>query len=104
MNQVKVPTGQVPGYLTVREAAQKLNVQWKRVGHWCATGRLYAVKIADVWLIPEESLERFQVPQEGLDYEGVRRPKGDPPKSRRQRHRAPNANGSRRSSARKKVS
>ena len=43
-------------YMTLKEAAEKWGVTPRRVNYYCAAGRIPgAVKMAGVWLIPQET-------------------------------------------------
>ncbi len=44
-------------YMTLKEAAEKWGVTPRRVNYYCAGGRIHgAVKMAGVWLIPNNDL------------------------------------------------
>jgi excisionase family DNA binding protein len=57
----------IPGYCTVPEAAEKLQLDISMVRRYCQLGRLTAAKMGGTWLIWEENLETFE-----------RRPPGNP--------------------------
>ncbi|MCR1918473.1 DNA-binding protein [Frisingicoccus caecimuris] len=43
-------------YMTLKEASEKWDVTPRRVNYYCAGGRIpTAVKMADVWLIPQKT-------------------------------------------------
>ena len=52
-------------YLSVREAAQVLQVQPRSGTRYCATGRLTAHRVFDRWVISENALATFQRPRNG---------------------------------------
>ncbi len=49
-----------PGYLTVKEAAEKLALSEARVKALCKSGRLVAEKFGWAWSIKESDLKEFE--------------------------------------------
>ena len=59
------PHNQSMDYLSVREAAEFLQVQPRSVTRYCASGRLTAHRVFDRWVIAEQDLLTFQRPPSG---------------------------------------
>jgi hypothetical protein len=56
----------IAGWITVVEAAQRLDAAPVTVGRWCRAGLLEARRInARMWMIKESCLKHFQRPQVG---------------------------------------
>jgi len=70
----------LPDLLTLRQAADALNISQTRARNLCYSSRLRAVKMAGVWLIPRDAVE---------EYQRTRRKPGRPPNSERQNDPAP---------------
>src|SRR5438477_3779894 len=65
----------VPGYVSIKQAAEMLGITDKRVYRYIDLGRLPAFKSGGVFLLPEEEVKRFKLNPPGR----VRR---DPPRWR----------------------
>jgi excisionase family DNA binding protein len=50
----------VPGYVSIKEAAEMLGLSPSRVYEYVEDGRLSSVRAAHVILIPEEEVKRFK--------------------------------------------
>lgn len=57
----------IPGYLTIRQAATQLGVHHSQVCRYCRAGDLPAKKLLNIWLIRKADLAKF-----------VPRPAGNP--------------------------
>ena len=51
----------VPGYVSIKQAAEMLGITDKRVYRYIDLGRLTAFKSGGVFLLPEEEVKRFKL-------------------------------------------
>ena len=63
--ELEAPTEQ-PGYLTVRETAQRLNMHFMSVYKLVQTGRLPALKLGSRWKIDPAELDRWIEQRQGV--------------------------------------
>lgn len=56
-------------YYTPQEVANKLKLNVRTLYKWIREGRLYAVKLGDVWRIPETELNRLLGVDQGSSQE-----------------------------------
>ena len=55
---VNIPT--LPGYVSIKEAADLLGVSDKRVYQYVRAGRLSAQRIGHILIVPEEEVKHFK--------------------------------------------
>jgi len=53
------------GYISVKQAAERLGLSEQAVRNLCQRGRITAERISDVWLIDEEALKNFKPQKRG---------------------------------------
>jgi len=53
------------GYISVKQAAERLGKSEQAVRNLCQRGRIKAERISDVWLIDEEAFQTFKPQREG---------------------------------------
>lgn len=55
--------------LSAKEAARRLGLAGSTLTRWCIQGRVPgAVKVANMWLVPEESLDKIDRPAMGRPF------------------------------------
>jgi len=58
MNEVAIPN--LPGYVSIKEAAELLRVSDKRVYQYIMTGRLSAQRVGNILILPLEEVKQFK--------------------------------------------
>jgi len=56
---------QIPGYLTLREAATKIGVSKEQVSRYIKNERLTHVAVGNQYLVPESDVKKFERPDRG---------------------------------------
>lgn len=64
-NKTSYNPGMPTGWISVKKAAEQLNLTEQAVRELCQRGRIKAEKMSDVWLIDEEALKNFKPRKRG---------------------------------------
>jgi len=55
----------IAGYLTAKEAAEKIGVSYEQVTRYLNSGRLKGCRVGREWLVAESAVDKFERPPRG---------------------------------------